>query len=170
MKHRKCNALWGIAACSSFVRWIGLLKRFQQLPRKIWKSNTLFPWIMSETSFFPLSHCNVSLPFFCSAENRALSCLFFFFLVVGAWVGRRSAARHSAFQVALLVKNPACHCRSVSDAGSIPGSRRSLGEEHGNPLQYSCLENPMDRGAWCPTVHRVAKSRTWLKLLSTHAL
>ena len=47
--------------------------------------------------------------------------------------------------------------------GLIPGSGRSLGGGHGNPLQYSCLENPMDRGAWWATVHRVAKSRTGLK-------
>ena len=47
------------------------------------------------------------------------------------------------------------------DLGSIPGSGRSPGEGNGNPLQYSCLENPMDRGAWWATVHVVAKSWTW---------
>ena len=51
----------------------------------------------------------------------------------------------------------------LRDTGSIPGLRRSLGGGHGDPLQYSCLENPMDRGAWCTTVHRVAKSQTWLR-------
>ena len=55
----------------------------------------------------------------------------------------------------------------VRDAGSIPGLGRS-GGGHGNPLQYSCLENPMDRGAWHATVHRVAESQTQLKQLSTH--
>ena len=45
----------------------------------------------------------------------------------------------------------------VEDMSSIPGSRRSFGEGNGNPLQYSCLGNPMDRGAWCATVHGVAK-------------
>ena len=49
---------------------------------------------------------------------------------------------------------------NTGDPGSIPGSERSSGEENGNPLQYSCLENPMDGGAWWATVHRVAKSRT----------
>ena len=49
---------------------------------------------------------------------------------------------------------------AMREAGSIPGSGRSPGEENGNPLQYSCLENPMDRGAWWATVHRVAKSWT----------
>ena len=48
------------------------------------------------------------------------------------------------------------------DLGSIPGSGRSSGEGNGNPLQYSCLENPMDRGAWWATVHGVSKSRTRL--------
>ena len=51
--------------------------------------------------------------------------------------------------------------------GSIPGSGRSPGEEHGNPFQYSCLENPLDRGIWWATVHGVTKSRTWLKQLTT---
>ena len=50
----------------------------------------------------------------------------------------------------------------VRDLGSIPGSGRSPGEGNGNPLQYSCLENPMDGGAWWATVHGVAKSRTQL--------
>ena len=48
----------------------------------------------------------------------------------------------------------------AKDPGSIPGSGRSPGEGNGNPLQYSCLENPMDGGAWWTTVHGVAKSRT----------
>ena len=56
-----------------------------------------------------------------------------------------------------MVKNlPA----NAGDAGSIPESGRSPGGGHGNPLQYSCWENPMDRGAWQGTVHGVAKSRT----------
>ena len=56
-------------------------------------------------------------------------------------------------------KDSACN---AGDLGSIPGSGRAPGEGHGNPLQYSCLENPMDRGAWQATVHGVAKSRTQL--------
>ena len=55
------------------------------------------------------------------------------------------------------VKASACN---VGDMGSIPESGRSPGEGNGNPLQYSCLENPMDGGAWWATVHGVAKSRT----------
>ena len=56
-------------------------------------------------------------------------------------------------------KESAC---SAGDLGSIPALGRTPGEGHGNPLQYSCLENPMDRGAWQVTVHGVTKSQTWL--------
>ena len=52
--------------------------------------------------------------------------------------------------------------KDTGDPGLIPGSERSPGGGHGNPLQYSCLENPMDRGTWWATVHGVAKSRTQL--------
>ena len=55
----------------------------------------------------------------------------------------------------------------MRDLGSIPQSGRFPGGGHGSPLQYSCLENPMDRGAWWATVHRMAKSQTQLKQLST---
>ena len=67
-----------------------------------------------------------------------------------------------------MVKNlPAC-AGDVRDLGSIPGSGKFPGGMHGNPLQYSCLENPMDRGAWWAMVHRVTESDI-LKQLSTHA-
>ena len=56
-----------------------------------------------------------------------------------------------------------CNAGDVGDSGSIPGLGRSPGGRHGNPLQYSCLENPMDRGACWAIVHGVAKSRTRLK-------
>ena len=58
---------------------------------------------------------------------------------------------------------------NAGDPGSIPGLGRSPGEGNGSPLQYSCLENSMDRGAWGAAVYRVAQSRTWLKRLSTHS-
>ena len=54
-------------------------------------------------------------------------------------------------------KEPTCQCRDIRDAGLIPGSGRCPGGGHGNPLQYSHLENPMDRGAWQTAVHGVAK-------------
>ena len=57
---------------------------------------------------------------------------------------------------------------NAGHVGSTPGSGRSPGRGHGDPLQYSCLESPMDRGAWQATVHEVAKGWTWIKWLSTH--
>ena len=66
-----------------------------------------------------------------------------------------------------LVKNPSANARDVSDANLICGSRRSPGKRHDHPLQYSCLENLVDRRAWRSPVHRVAKSQTQLKQLST---
>jgi len=65
-----------------------------------------------------------------------------------------------AFQVALVVKNAPANVGDIRDTSSIPGLGRCLGGDHGNPLQYSCLENPMDRGAWWATVHGVAQSQT----------
>ena len=54
-------------------------------------------------------------------------------------------------------KEPACNAGDTGDSGSIPGSGRSSGGGNGNPLQYSCLGNPVDRGAWRATVHRTEK-------------
>ena len=65
-----------------------------------------------------------------------------------------------------MVKNPPANAGDIRD-GVMAGSGRSPRGGHGNPLQYSCLENPTDRGAWWPTVNRVAKSQTQLKQLST---
>ena len=59
-----------------------------------------------------------------------------------------------------MVKNPPSHAGDAGDSGSIPGSGRSHGEGNGNPLQYSCLESSIDRGAWWATVHGVAKGWT----------
>ena len=71
--------------------------------------------------------------------------------------------------MARVEKNPPANAGDIRDVGLIPGSGRSLGRGHGNPLQHSCLENPMDGGAWQATVHRVAQSQRQLKRLSTHA-
>ena len=60
--------------------------------------------------------------------------------------------------MALVVKKPSANAGDVRDVGLIPGSGRSPGVGNGNPLQYSCLENSMDRGAWQATVHEVEKS------------
>ena len=66
-----------------------------------------------------------------------------------------------------MIKNQPANAGDIRDASLIPGSGRSPGGGHGNPLQYSCLENPMDRGAWWATVHGVAKTQTRLKRMST---
>ena len=65
---------------------------------------------------------------------------------------------HGAFQLELVDKNSSVNVGDIRDAGLIPGLGRFPEGGHGNPLQYSCLENPMDRGAWQITVHRVTKS------------
>ena len=67
-----------------------------------------------------------------------------------------------------MVKNLPAKAGDIRDAVSIPRSRRSHGGGHGNPFQYSCLENPMDRGAWQTMVQRVTKSQIQLKWPSTH--
>ena len=67
------------------------------------------------------------------------------------------------FPGGLVVKNPPASAGDIRDVGSIPGSGRSPGVGNGNPLQNSCLGNPMQRGAWGATVHGVAKSQTRLK-------
>ena len=76
----------------------------------------------------------------------------------------------TAFQVVLVVKNPPANGGNSRDVGLIPRSGRSCGGGHGNPLQYSFLENPMDRGVWRAMVPRVTKSWPQLERLSTYAL
>ena len=78
--------------------------------------------------------------------------LFVFLGFPGDWVGKESA----------------CNAGDAEVIGLIPGSGRSSGGGHGNPLQFSWLKNPVDRGAWWATAHKVIKSQTRLKQLSTH--
>ena len=70
---------------------------------------------------------------------------------------------YGASQVVLVVKNPPDNAGAAGDASLIPGLGRSPGGGNGNPLQYSCLQNPMDRGAWQATDYSIAKSQTQLK-------
>ena len=63
-------------------------------------------------------------------------------------------------QMVLVVKNLLANAGDTRDTGSVPRLGRSPGEGNGNPLQYSCIGNPMDRGAWRPTVHGISKSLT----------
>ena len=74
----------------------------------------------------------------------------------------------SFYQVALVVKNLPANAGGVRNKASTPGSGRSPGGRHGNSLQYSCLENPTDRGAWHAAIHRVPQSRIWMKQFSKH--
>ena len=76
-----------------------------------------------------------------------------------------------ASQLVLVAKNLSANANEgyLRDGGWIPRSWRSPGGGHGNPLQYSCLENPMDRGSYWTMIHRVEKSQTQLKRLSMHA-
>ena len=79
---------------------------------------------------------------------------------------RTTDSSHS-FPGGSVVKNLPASARDIRDMGLIPELGRSPGERNGNPLQYSCQDNHVDRGAWQATVHMVSKSRTWLKRLST---
>ena len=84
------------------------------------------------------------------------------------WIKYTRALINTAMvKILQVVKNPPAKAGELRDAGLIPGSERSPGGEHGNPLQYSCLENPMDRGAWWATVHGVAKAKRWLSTAHT---
>ena len=80
----------------------------------------------------------------------------------------------STYQLRILwvlrSKEPSCNAGDAGNLGSIPESGRFPGGGHGNPFQYSCLENPMDRGAWKAVVHRVTESWTQLKRLSTSSM
>ena len=100
----------------------------------------------------PPSHWRLRFP--CSAEAHLLLKIPYL-----AWF-KFHFGLIRASQVVLLIKHPPANAGNARDLGLIPGSGISPGEGHGNPLQYSCLENPMDRGAWWATVHGVAKSRT----------
>ena len=71
------------------------------------------------------------------------------------------------FLVTQVVENPPANAEDIEDVDSIPGLGRSPGRGHGNPLQYSCLENPRDGGAWWAAIYGVAQSRTRLKRLSS---
>ena len=92
-----------------------------------------------------------------------INCWFNPIILFGLWSNTQK------FLVVLVVKNLPANAGDIRDTDSAPGSGRSPGGGHGSPLQYSCLENPMERGAWWATVHVVAKSWIQLKLLSTQA-
>ena len=93
-------------------------------------------------------------------KSKAVYCFFFFF--------KEPSSHPRSYPRGSWVKNPPASAGDEGDASSIPRWGRSPGEGHGNPLPYSCLGNPMDRGAWRATVHGVAKSQTrWVR--TSHA-
>ena len=69
-----------------------------------------------------------------------------------------SESFHPSYQHGTVIKNLPANAGDTGDVDSIPGSGRSSGGRNGNPLQYSCLESPMDRGAWWATVHGITES------------
>ena len=77
-------------------------------------------------------------------------------------------AINGASRMVLVVKNPPANAGDIRDTCSIPGLERSPGGGHGNLLQCSCLEQSIEKGAWQPAVHSMAKSQTRLKSLSAH--
>ena len=98
-------------------------------------------------TYIVFAHSNLGLP----GEKKGGNVALFY---TGAYRTR------GVSQVTLVINNPSANPGDIRDVGSIPGSGRSAGGGHGNPLHYSCLENPMDRGDCRAIVHRVAKSWT----------
>ena len=86
---------------------------------------------------------------------------------IGACIFSETTNRGGGYLLDIGGNEPPANAGDTRDAGSIPGLGRSPGGGHGNSLQYSCLENPMDRGAWRATIHQVSKSRTGPKQLGT---
>ena len=117
-----------------------------------------------EIFFFKFSNVKLQLKFSVSAgrgeaKGHCAICFnVFYFLIC-----------HSASQVALVVKNSPTNAGDIRDPGSIPGLGRSTGGGHGNPIQYSYLENPIDRRVWQATIHRISKSWTQLRQFSIHS-
>ena len=113
---------------------------------------------------------NVIISSFLMAEWYFTVYIYHIFLIYSSVHGYLGCFHVLASHVALVVKNLPVTVREIKDAGSIPGSGRSPGERNGSTLQYSCLENPMDRGAWlwCVALQRVRHN--WSDLADTHVL
>ena len=116
---------------------------------------TLFSWMVQGKYVQNFAGLEL-LKLFYSLFYSRIAILFYFQTSRLREVGKTAGAS----QVALVVKNPPANAGDLRDAGSVPGSGIASGGEHGSPLQYSCLENPIDREAWRATVHGVAKSQT----------
>ena len=113
----------------------------------------------------------VIIPFWLSGSLTTFSCsssVYSCHLFLVFWISLRYTYVQAS-QVALVVKKLPANAGDIRDLGSIFGLGRSSGAGHSHPLQYSCLENPMNRGDWWAMVHRVTKNWTWLKWFSMHA-
>ena len=130
-------------------------------------------WKLTDHLLGPGCRCHV---FSCSSSHKTHlpstqwhRCLFYWWHKTEVQLYDITCSSYTASQVAPVVKNPPANAGDIRDVGSIPVLGGASGGGHGTPLQYSCLENPMDRGAWGATVHRVAQSQTRLKWLSMQA-
>ena len=115
--------------------------------------------------FFFLTIHPLNAPSVISEACVQYFCILYFFKPVPMFIFCPDVRISRASPVVLVIKNLPANAGDIRDAGSIPGWGRSPGGRHGNPLQYSCLENPMGSGAWGATVHRTEKSQTQLKRL-----
>ena len=147
-----------LSACWEYRHWDGYQAELAALRHtRVWAQWTreILAWIFKKSSLF--------------GEYFLLS-----WLLLNHWrtefyskcLSQSSRIMTKASQVTLVVNNSPANAGDIRDTNLIPGLGRSPGGRHGHPLQYSCLENPMDRGAWRATVHGVTKSQTWLKQLS----
>ena len=124
-----------------------------------------------EPSLLSLCHCFLVFLFVSASESGSVPGLFhkaLLLLFIGGCRFGESWQRVGASQVVTVVKNPPANAGDIRALGLIPESERSPGGGPGNSLQYPCLENPMNRGAWWATVHRVTKSWIQLNQLSMH--
>ena len=158
---------WGLNPGLPHCRWILYQLSHKGSPRTLeWVA---YPF--SSRSSQPRNWTGVSCiagGFFTNWAMRDLDTSNFPSLCLGSLYWSPLRVRRAS-QVALVVKNRHVNAGDARDVGSVPGLGRSPGEGNGNPLQYSCLENPMDRGAWWAMACRVTKSWKHLKRLSTHA-
>ena len=147
-----------------------LYNYFRQLSRIQWSGQCTWLWPRSVSVKYMLSSCTHAKE--CSVQQcLQLPKLEATQLAISITIDKYRCLyiQVMASQVVLVVKNLLASSGDTRDEGPIPGLGRFPGEGHGNPLQYFCLENLVDRGVWRATVHRVTKSQAWLKWLSMHA-